>query len=41
MDRGAFAAGLLGWVVPGVVAIPIAVGHQSAGGEAALGALII
>jgi hypothetical protein len=41
MDRGAFVAGILGWVVPGIVAIPIAVGHESAEGEAALGALIV
>jgi hypothetical protein len=41
MVRSAFVAGMLGWVVPGIVAIPIAVGHESAGGEAALGALIV
>jgi hypothetical protein len=39
MDRRAFMCGLLGWVVPGIVAVPLMGTKESAGGEAALGIL--
>jgi len=32
----AFASGILGWVIPGIVAAPLAGTHESAGGEALL-----
>ena len=41
MDRRAFAFGLLGWVVPGIVAVPLVGTRESAGGEAALGMLVV
>jgi hypothetical protein len=41
MDHRAFAFGLLGWVVPGIVAVPLVGTNESAGGEAALGILFV
>lgn len=32
----AFASGVLGWVVPGIVALPLAWTHESSGGEAVI-----
>jgi len=40
MDRRAFAVGLSGWIVPGILAFLLVGTHESAGGEAALGILI-
>jgi hypothetical protein len=41
LDRRAFAAGLFGWIVPGILAFLLVGTHESAGGEAALGMLIV
>jgi hypothetical protein len=41
LDRRAFAAGLLGWIVPGILAFTLVGTHESAGGEAALGIVIV
>lgn len=38
MAGRAFASGVLGWLVPGFVAAPLAGTHESAGGEALLNA---
>jgi hypothetical protein len=35
------AVGALGWIGPGLVSLPIAAAHESAGGESALGAVIV
>jgi hypothetical protein len=39
MDRRAFAVGLFGWIVPGILAFLLMGTHESAGGEAAIGIL--
>jgi hypothetical protein len=39
MDRRAFAIGLFGWIVPGILAFLLMGTHESAGGEAAVGIL--
>jgi hypothetical protein len=33
--------GALGWVIPGLIALPFALGHESAGGESALMAVLV
>ncbi|HSO28940.1 MAG TPA: hypothetical protein VLS28_03495 [Candidatus Sulfomarinibacteraceae bacterium] len=41
MTRRTFGIGALGWIVPGIVAMPLAAMREAAGGESALAALIV
>jgi len=36
-----FAYGVLGWLIPGLIALPLAWGHESSGGEAVLFAALV
>ena len=40
-DGRTFAYGVLGWAIPGLMALPLAWGHESSGGEAALFAVLV
>jgi hypothetical protein len=35
------AYGVLGWAIPGLIALPLALGHESSGGESALLAVLV
>lgn len=41
MSRRTFRLGALGWIVPGIVALPFAAMGEAAGGESALAAVLV
>ena len=41
MRNRAVVLGVLGWLLPSLAALPVAAGRESAGGEAALGGLLV